>query len=142
MVTYHRDGDVVDAYAAFYGRQAHGNKLVGYLSRITGPEGRWTEIGSDRADLGDGYFASERQLKDAAGRQRILWTWYEVRGTRMLSARDVKLHEGLAAFGAAPRSGVVAISTRCTPDCGAARERLRQAYASGLKTLSAGTAAN
>jgi EpsI family protein len=139
IVTYQRDGQVVDAYAAFYGRQERGRKLVGYLSRVSGAEQRWTEHDADAVDAGGGATVTERRVTGPGGVERLIWSWYEVRGERHLAPRDVKLREGLAAFGAAPRSGVVALSTRCLPDCAAGRERLREAYAKGLGALTAGT---
>jgi EpsI family protein len=139
MVTYHRGPQVVDAYAAFYGRQERGKKLVGYLSRVTGPEDRWSEREAGPVDTGNGTTVVEWRVAGPAGQERLIWTWYEVRGQRFLAPRDVKLREGLSAFGAMPRSGVVALSTRCLPDCATAREVLREAYAAGLATLTAGT---
>jgi len=52
---------------------------------------------------------------------------------------EVKLRESLAAFGLPARSGVIAISTACVPDCDAARALLAEAYGAGLERLSAGT---
>jgi EpsI family protein len=141
MVTYHQESQVVDAYAAFYGRQEHGKKLVGYLSRVAGAEERWSEAEAGTVDAGSGVSVTERRVVGPGGQERLVWSWYEVRGQRLLSPRDVKLREGLSAFGLEPRSGVVALSTRCLPDCAAARERLRTVHAAGLGALTAGTGA-
>jgi EpsI family protein len=140
LTSYRREDATVDVYVAFYGQQERGAKLVGYLSRVSGAEDRWTETGTDRVEAGTGEWVVERRVRGPAGGERLIWTWYEVRGARVLSARDVKLREGLAAFGAAPRSGVVALSAACAPDCDAARARLREVYGNGLGRVTAGTA--
>jgi EpsI family protein len=138
---YRRADETVDVYVGHYGRQTHGRKLVGYASRVTGAEERWTDQGSAVVEVPDANGAQviEHEATDPAGGQRIVWSWYEVRGERLLSARDVKLREALGAFGAPARSGIVALSTRCAPDCGAARARLADVYRSGLGKAEAGT---
>jgi EpsI family protein len=140
---YRRGGETVDVYAGHYGLQAHGRKLVGYGSRVTGAEGTW-EVRDSGTVAVPGVAAAEvvEHHVAAYGRgQRLVWSWYEVRGERLLHARDVKLREALSAFGAPATSGVFAFSTTCVPDCDAARARLADVYRSGLGTADAGTRA-
>jgi exosortase A len=139
----YRQGDlVVDAFAAFFARQSELEKLIGYYARIEGAEG-WQERGRSAVVLHDAggapTAAREHVLEDAAGQQRLVWSWYEVRGTRLAGTIDVKLRESLRAFGWAPRSGIVALSARCVPDCDAARAAMTAAYSAGLARLTAGT---
>jgi exosortase A len=142
LVGYRRGDATVDAYAAFYARQSEAEKLIGYYSKVEGADA-WQERGRSIVTLRDAQGATravrEHLLEDAAGRGRLVWSWYEVRGVPVTGTLDVKLRESLRAFGLAPRSGIVALSAACVPDCDAARAVLTEAYAAGLARLSAGT---
>jgi len=118
----------VDRYVAVYGLQGPGRKLIGYDSSITGSG--WETV-RDTAIAVPASDASVREMEiaDKSGHRRLLWTWYEVRGVRMLSGRDVKIRQGLSAFGPANRSAVVALSARCAAaDCASAREIIASAH--------------
>lgn len=141
LVGYRQGGTVVDVYAAFFSRQSASNKLIGYYADVVG-QGGWSEqrrevvtIGGDR----DPSTVREHVLGNPSGGQRLIWSWYEVRGRREVGVIAVKMHESLAAFGLAPRSGIVALSARCVPDCEAARAALTAAHARGLGDATAGT---
>jgi exosortase len=119
----------IEVYSAFYGIQAHGAKLVGSDSSIAG-RGPWKERARRIRQLPGA--AIETILVDDAGRARLVWHWFEVRGVRSTSGAQVKLRQSLAAFGLPARSGVVAISARCEPDCARAEALLAEAYRRGL----------
>ncbi|MCZ8133146.1 MAG: EpsI family protein [Steroidobacteraceae bacterium] len=141
IASYRRGGDTIDAFAAFYGRQSRASKLVGYGAHLGGDPEQWRVRSTRRAaPLPDAEPVIEIVVSDGYSGSRLVWAWYEVRGKRVLSPAEVKLHEGLAAFGARPRSGLVAISIECQEDCSRAGELLAEAYAAGLRELSAGTA--
>ena len=140
-VAYATGGDEVDVYSAFYGHQRAGGKLVGYGVRIAGDAELWQQQGTRVVEVGEsGARALEHRVLGRDGRERLVWSWYEVRGQRLLSPLEVKLREGLSAFGARPRSGIVALSAACVPDCDAAAARLRALYAAAGGRLAAGTA--
>jgi exosortase A len=143
LVGYRRGADVVDAFAAFFTRQSELEKLIGYYASLAG-QGEWTDRGHSAIEVRDGQGGSaparEHVLVDAAGNERLVWSWYEVRGDRSIGTIDVKARESLRVLGFAPRSGIVALSARCVPDCDAARAALTDAYAAGLAGASAGTA--
>jgi EpsI family protein len=128
---YRHEGSVVTAYVATYGRQQLGQKLIGVYSSVVGPQ--WIEQHQSTLQVpGTDARVTERALADSRGSRRIVWFWYEVERKRLLSPAAVKLHEGLAAFGAGRRSGIVALSAECVPDCASARAALADAYRAGL----------
>jgi EpsI family protein len=129
LASYRAGAARVDVYAAFYNVQAHGAKLVGYDSSVAG-SGPWAARGERVLRLpGE---VVESMLVDAAGRQRLVWHWFEVRSTRLTSGAAVKLHQSLAAFGLPARSAVVALSAECEPDCGSAQMALERVYRQGI----------
>lgn len=135
----YRRGDAnVDAFAAFYGHQGPLRKLIGYPSDVAG--GSWSMQASRDVDDRLRPFVRRGELSGPGGRRRAVWSWYEVRGERFRSAWQVKLHEALGAFGLPARSGVVALSAECRPDCELAHETIAAAYDAGLARISAGTA--
>jgi EpsI family protein len=119
----------IAVYAAFYSVQAHGAKLFGPDSSIAG-RGPWKERARRIRRLPGA--AIETILVDDEGRARLVWHWFEVRGERLTSGAQVKLRQSLAAFGLPARSGVVAISARCEPDCARAGALLAEVYRHGL----------
>jgi EpsI family protein len=128
----YRMGDArVEVFTAFYNVQLHGAKLFGSDSNVAGRD-PWIERARRVRQLpGD---AIETILVDDGGRARIVWHWFEVRGERLTSGASVKLHQSLAAFGLPARSGVVALSTRCEPNCDTAETLLADTYRGGLGT--------
>jgi EpsI family protein len=141
-VSFERIGDPrqrVVAYAAYYGQQRPGRKLIGYDSSMVGAG--WENAGraTDGATLLP-ETVRELELSTPSGRRRLVWMWYEVRGQRLLSPAAVRFAQALAAFGWPSRSGVAAISMECESTCETARHTLREAYRDGLVALHAGTA--
>jgi len=127
-LTAFTSGDAnVDRYVAVYGLQGPGRKLIGYDSSITGSG--W-EVVSDTNTAVPASHAPVREMEiaDRSGHRRLLWMWYEVRGVRTLSARDVKIRQSLSAFGLANRSAVVALSAHCAADCTSARQMITSAH--------------
>lgn len=124
----------VDVYVAAYTRQERGSELVGSLSTLGGRDWReaWTRIVSTPVP----HASSVREtLLERGAEQRLVWSWYEVRGARDLAPWRVKLREGLAVFGAERRSAIVALSAGCRPDCVAAREALGRAAGEGVAAV-------
>jgi exosortase len=119
----------IEVYSAFYSVQAHGAKLFGSDSSIAG-RGPWKERARRLRQLPGA--AIETILVDDEGQARLVWHWFEVRGERLTSGAQVKLRQSLAAFGLPARSGVVAISARCEPDCSRAEALLAEVYRRGL----------
>jgi EpsI family protein len=134
LARYRAGAARVDVYAAFYSVQAHGAKLIGYDSSVAG-SGSWAERG-ERVLMVPGEVV-ESMLVDAAGRERLVWQWFEVRSARLTSGAAVKLHQSLGAFGFPARSGVVALSAECEPGCAGAQAALGQLYRQGLGTWTA-----
>ncbi len=127
----------VDFYAAFFNLQTRGAKLIGYYSSVAG-RGTWAERTKRVRDVPGKVV--ESVLVNKAGRERIVWYWFEVRGDRLTSPAAVKLRESLAVFGLPSRSGVVALSTPCEPSCEAAELTLADAYRQGLGAWTADAA--
>jgi EpsI family protein len=137
-VTYRSGPGSVDAFAAYYGLQRPNAKLVGHPSDLGG-EG-WAYEPSAHASGDARRDVVRGTLVAPDGRRRAVWSWYEVRGKRVLSPAVVKWREAAGVLGLAPRSGVVALAADCRPDCDAAHASIAAAYDAGLGTLSAGTA--
>ena len=129
---FRRNAQIVSVYVAAYDRQSRQGKLIGYGSSLAGAG--WIDDGAVQARAIGAAQANvdERVLSDAWGAHRVVWSWYEVEGRRMLSPTRVKFREGMAAFGAGRRSAIIALSSPCVPNCDAAREALVDAYSSGL----------
>ena len=127
----------VGVYLAYYDRQRPGQKLIGYRSRVSGAD--WHEVSVAALPVTGAVAAAvtERVLADGSARERLVWSWYEVHGVRVLNPVAVKLRQSLSAFGAPSGSGIVALSARCGEDCADARRALHDAYESGLGRLSA-----
>lgn len=130
--SYAYHASIVTIYAAAYSRQERDRKLIGLRSSIVGP--KWIEESQSitRVPGAAGASVAERVLTDSRGSGRVVWFWYEVEGERFLSPAVVKLREGLAAFGAGRRSGIVSLSAECRPNCVVARAALTNAYRAGL----------
>ncbi|MGB8326121.1 MAG: exosortase C-terminal domain/associated protein EpsI [Steroidobacteraceae bacterium] len=133
---YSRANATVDVLVARYDRQESEDKLLGNRSTITGQG--WTAVGdqvttvpaSGASGLVDRVI--EEEATSEAGRSRLFWYWYEVRGTRVRKPFPLTLALALGAFGLSRDSGVIALSARCEPSCDAARRALSDAYAAGL----------
>jgi hypothetical protein len=86
--SYERNAAVVHAYVAACGAQAPRRKLVEYPSSIAGEDAsepsatRVLRVGCDGLDEP----LVERRLR-TRGRERLVWSWYEVHGARVASAR-------------------------------------------------------
>jgi hypothetical protein len=81
----------------------------------------------------------ETATADEFGRERVVWYWYEVDGSRTLSRRTVRARLALGAFGDPAAAAIVALSARCRRNCDEARALLTTAYRAGLDGASAGT---
>jgi EpsI family protein len=140
--SYRYGASTVTLYAAAYSRQERGRKLIGLNSSIAGP--KWIEESHSTVPVrgAAGAAVDERVLADSDGSRRVVWFWYEVDGERFLSPALVKLREGLAAFGAGRRSGIVGLSAECQPDCIVARAALSDAYRTDLGRITIKGAAN
>ncbi|MBS0394343.1 MAG: EpsI family protein, partial [Proteobacteria bacterium] len=138
LASYRASDAVIDAFVAFYSVQVPRGKLLGDRSSLAGPGG-WAEHPQPRPATVPA--VNETVLVNRAGQGRLVWFWYEVRGERETSVTRVKWKMMALLAGAAPRYGVVALSTDCETTCEAARSRLASIYARGLSALTAGTAA-
>lgn len=132
---YKSGADEVDAFVARYTSQSRGRKLVGFLSTVVGGAG-WAERATRRVDAPR---AIEHEVVGPAGQRRLIWSWYEVGGARLMSDLDVKLGQAAAAFGGTPLSAVVAISSECRGTCDAARGSIARAFDAGLGRISVST---
>jgi EpsI family protein len=136
--TYRAGPRSVDVFAAFYGRQRPNAKLVGHSSDLGGAG--WAYSPRAVPEIGDHRDVARGTLVAPDGRRRAIWSWYEVRGERVLSPIAVKWREAAGVLGLPARSGVVALSADCRPDCDAAHASIAAAYDAGVGILSAGTA--
>jgi EpsI family protein len=135
LASYRAGADVVDAFVVFYSVQGANGKIVGGASSVGG-EDQW--FGVENRTLATPA-VTELVLVNEPGERRVVWTWYEVRGRRYLSPWAVKVQQGLQAFGAPARYGLIALSATCGVDCDGGREVLARAYSAGLAHLSADT---
>ncbi len=135
LVAYRAGADEVEAFVAFFNAQGADYKLVGAAANVGG-EDQWFDVESRSLATPA---VEEIVMANELGARRVVWTWYEVRGERVLDARLVKFKQALQAFGAPARSGVVALSMDCGIDCAHGRAVLARVYADGLADLSAGT---
>lgn len=124
QATYVSGQGAVDAFVGTYGLQRPGQKLIGLPSTPVAGRVPWLSGAAGQVRIAADTQATELRLEGPAGAARLLRYWYVVGGTVAADELGAKAREALRAFGATPRSSIVAISTACDPDCTVAAARL------------------
>lgn len=137
LAAYRAESAEVDVYVAYYRRQHAGQKLIGYESQIGGTGWADRDPGEQGSAPATGEPVTERTLTDPRGKQRLLWSWYDVSGVRVTRPLEVKARQALGAFGGSAASDIVVLSSKCDSDCARARSVLGAAYHAGLGQLTA-----
>lgn len=124
---YRSGGRTVEAFTALYARQAQGKELMGYENSVleTG-----TEIAS-RTRIEVNGPALELNVTDSAGQQSVLWYAYRIGAMQTHRSIVAQLRYSVASLGTRPVSSIVALRSRCEPDCEAARSTLQEFVRSG-----------
>lgn len=86
---YEKDGQPVELFITFYGRQTQSQELVGWKSKLFDDEWRMLGSGRDGVSLpGEGgNLAVRTMLIDRPGQRIRLWYWYDV-GGRLTSGQS------------------------------------------------------
>jgi exosortase len=122
-VAFTRDGARVETYVADYREQRAGKELGGYAGR---PQGDAQVLGRTAVSAGGRHFV-ELAL-ESGERRALLWVRYEV-GERGFSDPDrAQIWYSLSTLMSlhSPLSRVIAFWSPCDPDCGTAREAIRE----------------
>jgi exosortase A len=123
LVAYSRGAAEVDWYSADYAFQRQGKKLLGYDNSIF-DKGAFELLGEGVVAAGPRRFL-EMRLQDARGSQSLLWYGYEISGRQMTSGLRAQLDYGWSSLAGPVDSRIIALRTKCDPDCAAGREQLR-----------------
>lgn len=110
--TFARSGDSVDLYVAFYPVQVPGGKVTSTAHRIA-PD--WAIVADRRVDH-SGWQVREQELVQN-GRRRLVWTWFDIGGSRVPSLSQAKLHEILGIVKGDRSGALLAVSTVCAKTC-------------------------
>jgi exosortase len=111
----------VEVERVAYGYEGRGSKLIGFGSGIA-PEGT-ALLADGPADGG----LRRALVRGATGERWVVRYAYFVGPTVLTGSRDVKLREGLRAFGALVPAGALSVAAACQPDCAAA-DRVTAAF--------------
>lgn len=111
----------VDAYVAAYATQEQGKELVSYSNSILGPV-QDSVVARSKLEA-DGPVA-EVVGESRQGERWIVWYFYQVGSSQTASGIEAQLRYGVASLFGSPVSRVVALRSRCVPDCDATRREL------------------
>jgi len=117
--TFARSGDAVDLYVAFYPVQVPGGKVTSTAHRIA-PD--WAIVADRRVDH-SGWQVREQELVQN-GSRRLVWSWFDIAGSRVPSLSQAKLHEVLGILKGDRSGALLAVSTVCAEPCADAAPRL------------------
>ena len=118
-------GETIEIYIASFVQQSREARLSHADNSVTGHSFQLT--GSRVIEMpGTASGASLLEIHGLlAGRERILWTWYDVAGRTAWSKRTLRTAELLGMLSGRRDAKVTALLTDCQGDCAAASERLR-----------------
>jgi EpsI family protein len=126
----------VNVFLGRYVVQKQGKEAV-YYSNRPGGHSEVRASGSARVELaGEEHVSlSELEVADPDGGRRVVWYAYEIAGSRARDAFRAKLFQVAGAFVGRWDAQVIVASSRCEPDCGAAREALADIMMSGYRQV-------
>jgi len=132
-------GNAVDLFVARYLEQRQGKEAVFYANRVFREE-NWrglTEPRRQRVDLEpSAWHVEETVLKDAGGRERLVWRWYRVGGRVFGSGVGAKLASIVAALRGDRSAEVVVASSPKDASLAEVRDRLAD-FMARLEAVSA-----
>lgn len=134
---YERDGARVSVYANTYAYQIQGHELVWAGNNLLGGSG-W-RAGRSRRSMAhpqDGSIPYIELDVTETGQQRwVLGYFYSVGDRNLTGSISSKLYYGISVLQGRPRTGVVAVASRCTVDCGAASSAVKGFLAANGRAL-------
>lgn len=117
--SYYRGDVELLVHTADYGRQRQGAELIGFSTRMAGPEG-WRALSDVPFDTGAAIASGrvrELQAVDAADQRWLVWYWYQMDGYLIADPAVVKLRQALRAFSFESGAAMVALAIRCPDRC-------------------------
>jgi EpsI family protein len=116
---------VIEIYTAAYSRQSREARLSDPGNSVTGPSFQVTGSGTiEGTGLASG--TSVLELRgELGGRERLLWTWYDVAGRTAWSKPTLRTAELLGLLSGRRDAKVIALLAECQGDCDRARTRIR-----------------
>lgn len=118
---YASPGGQVALYIAEYFSQSDRAKLHGAGNTPLGED--QYHVQSEQQVTHAGHPLQELQVTDSQGERWLMWVTYEVGGHTAASLMRAQLWYALESLTRTPRSRVIALETRCSADCSAARTR-------------------
>ncbi len=119
-------GQSVEAFAVAYRIQTQQGKLLGYGNHLVGANHRWRNVATRIVHSPSGPWR-ETLTANSAGTRALIWSRYRIGNRYFVKPRLSQLWYGLESLVRPPVSSLIALRTRCTADCKAARARLRSA---------------
>ncbi|NHA15380.1 exosortase C-terminal domain/associated protein EpsI [Thioalkalivibrio sp. XN279] len=118
------DGSTVEVFRAVYPEQDRTRHLFRNREALFGRGWRPVDHRLVNASVGSEIVRVNEYRGYIAGRERVIWAWYEVAGRPVATRLGAKLVEAQAFFRGRNDGVVVAVSAECEAGCEGARERL------------------
>jgi EpsI family protein len=128
------DGARVDMYLVRYLRQRPDSKLVSTHNRLH-PGWEVSRATTRLVDIAGRSRSVLEQELVAGSETRLAWTWYVIGGTHAHGRIRAKLLEVPALLRGRRDGALVALSSACSPDCGAAATLMERFVAMAGKQL-------
>jgi exosortase A len=119
---YHKQGQRVLLYVAYYPVQRQDSELINELNSISGPE--WRQTAERHVISASGARVTEAELVSAGNPRRIVWYRYRIAGRYTTNAYTAKALQVLALLVGRRDAAVVALAADAGDDVAGAREGL------------------
>lgn len=116
-------GQTVQVFAVAYRIQTQAGKLLGYHNGLLGEDHVLPSASTQIVSSPSGRWR-ETLIIDSNAARSLIWSRYRIGSHLFVHPRRSQLWYGLRAIARPPLSSLIALRTRCVPDCRAAKERL------------------
>jgi exosortase A len=113
----------LEVYVAVYGLQQQGKELIGYENSLLGKNADASIVARSTIDVRGP--ATELVLRARLGEEFLIWYFYRIGSLQTDRDLVAQLAYGVRSLVGAPLSRIVALRTRCEPDCDEARAILQ-----------------
>jgi exosortase len=115
-------GGAIEALGVAYATQRQGSELIGETNSVTGQSGLEAET-EQPIRTAAGRFR-ETTVTERSGRKWVIWSRFEIAGRAFTMPLAAQLWYGVRSLATQPLAGLVALRSKCLPDCAGARRRL------------------